>query len=383
MQYAVSSIKWIFASIITCSITLLPGCGSDHSRNGASIESTDAIDTLCVVAAIGQELGDSTNTFASIADVEIDESGRLFVLDDGNATLKAFDIQGNFIQIVSGRGPGPGELMHPRSITAMPDGRLVVCAPYKNGFVVFDDSLRFLDEIGLWPQNSPYDLSAVSNDLLAISRYDEDPGNFFIRHTIGLYSWESDTWSKLLWKDSIEVNPGAGAAEILENTKFVLFKRLETSSDWSGNIYFAPLDSHIYRVIAWDSAGVEFLNITRDIAPVEKTPAEIYSEQLFMSSTFSSLAGYSPPVEFRPDPLRNMIESVGIGPDGNLWVRRGTRLDLFFDIYDLDGNAVKQAVYPVERASWKTVITSQGVFAWELDPLEGYQRLYLISNYSD
>jgi hypothetical protein len=91
-------------------------------------------------------------------------SGRLFVLDDGNATIKAYDLQGNFIQMVSRRGPGPGELIHPRSITELPDGRLIVCDPDSNGFIVFDYSLEYLEEIGLWPHHSPYAVSAVSND---------------------------------------------------------------------------------------------------------------------------------------------------------------------------------------------------------------------------
>ena len=73
-----------------------------------------------------------------------------------------------------------------------------------------------------------------------------------------------------------------------------------------------------------------------------------------------------------------MIEDVGIGPDENLWVRRGTRTDLFFDIYDLDGVLLQHAIYVVESWSWETEITPYGILAWELDPLESYQKLYFI-----
>lgn len=371
---------YMLYSIIYAHISISAGCGNDRSSESTVAEPDITMDTLSVLAVVGQELGDATNTFGSILDAEIDGNGRLYVLDGGSATLKAFNLEGDFLQIVSRAGPGPGELMNPRSVSAMPDGRLIICEPSRNGIVVFDDSLQHQQDISLWPQNSPYSVSAVTNDLMAICRYDENPENNYIRHTIGLYQWGSEVPCQILWKDSLELNPAGRADEILAGLQFTLFKRLETSRDESGNIYFAPRDSHQYTVLGWDSCGVEFLRISIDISPVEKTQAEIDSESLYMNSFFSSMSGSPSPFEFRPDPFRVLVESVGIGPDSLLWVRRGTSLALLFDRYDLSGELIGQSIYPVESTSWKTVITSKGVLAWELDPYEGFQRIYLIGN---
>jgi len=336
------------------------------------------VDTLQSIFQIGEELGDSTNTFGSILDVSVDRDGRILVLDEVYAFVKIYDLQGNYLRQVSRRGDAPGELARPRGLGIMPDGRLIISSPGKAGFVVFDSSFHFLEEISLWYNNSPYDLAAISNSEVVICRYDEDPDNDFIRHTLGIYSLGSTNCDVLLWKDSMEVTKSLEETDPSQSWIFCLFNLLEVNTDYSGNIYFAPIDQFEYRVIVWDSAGNEILNLTRDITPVEKTFGEIESEVMYMNGHFRNKAGYLPSFEFHPLPYRNMIEEVGIGPDENLWVRRGTRIDLFFDIYDLDGVLLRHAVYPVESWSWETEITPYGILAWELDPLTGYQKLYLV-----
>ena len=102
------------------------------------------LDTLRVVLEIGEEIGDSTNTFASITAASIDEHGRILALDEVGACIKVYDLQGNYVKQISRRGSGPGELSRPRGKFIMPDGRLGIIAPSKQGFVVFDDSLNFL-----------------------------------------------------------------------------------------------------------------------------------------------------------------------------------------------------------------------------------------------
>ena len=53
-------------------------------------------------------------------------------------------------------GDSSGELARPKGLTVMPDGRLVIAESSKCGYVVFDGSLEFVEEIGLWANNSPY-----------------------------------------------------------------------------------------------------------------------------------------------------------------------------------------------------------------------------------
>jgi len=358
-------------------LNLVVGCGRKKSEQKPDDLITLPVDTLQVAFEIGEELGDSTNTFWSIIAADIDDQERIYVLDFVDSSVKVYDIQGNFMQQVTRRGEGPGELLRPRGLSLMPDGRLVINAPSKKGFVVFDDSLQFLEEISLWQNNSPYHVSPLTNDKLVICRYDDNTETCVMRHTVAIYNWGEANWETLLWKDSLMVSSSDFDRDPSPSVLFGSFHLLSTYGDGNGRVYFGQVDSCSYMVIGWDSIGTEVLSVTRDMTPVKKTPEEIADEAVYLNSSFQRQGGPSS-WELRPSEYEDMISEVGIGPDENLWVRRGTHNEPFFDIYDLDGNLLHHAVFPAEGWSWKTKITPHGILAWELDPLDGYQKLYLL-----
>ncbi|MBN1435338.1 6-bladed beta-propeller [Candidatus Fermentibacterales bacterium] len=337
------------------------------------------VDTLRAVLEIGEQFGDSTCSFGILMDARIDDRGRILVLDELGACLKVFDIEGNYIQQVSGRGSGPGESRNVKGLFVMPDGRVGIMASDKKGYVVFDDSLRFVEEIGLWMQDSPYHATALSDSLLVMCRYDGSSESQCILQTVSIYRWGEPEWQTLLWKDSMEVGgsyPGDPSAVL----RFALLDRLSTGGVGDGIVYFAPGSRYEYRVFGWDSTGRQVLSITRELAPVEKCLEQIDYEIFYTGSSLQRRStGHRPlPFEYQPEPYRGMVLDVGIGPDSNLWVRRGTCNEPFFDIYDLEGNLLRHAIYPDSAWDWQTEVTLHGVLAWELDPLEGYQKLYLL-----
>ena len=338
------------------------------------------VDTLQVTFEIGVEIGDSTNTFAAIAAAAIDEYGRIIVLDEVEACLKVFDMQGNYIQQVSRRGSGPGELSNPRGLFIMPDGRLGVIAPSKQGYIIFDESFKFVEEISLWQDNSPYHVTPLSNSRLVACRFEENIRNETIvnRRTVAIYGWGEEEWDTFLWKDSVEETENEFIQDPSSTLNYILFDRISTCGNGDGNIYFAPKDPYEYRITGWDSTGAEILSITRDMTAVMKTPEEITDEIFYATSYLQRNSGRPLPFEFHPAPYKNMIMEVDIGPDGNLWVRRGTRNEPFFDIYDLDGHLLHHAIFPDNAWSWETEINPHGILAWEADPLEGYQKLYFL-----
>ena len=229
-------------------LILMIGCGVENPEQSTADQFFLPVDTLQVVFEVGEELGDSTNTFWSIAVAAIDNEGRIFVLDDIGTCVKVFDLQGNYLQQVSRRGDGPGELARPKGLTVMPDGRLVIAESSKCGYVVFDGSLEFVEEIGLWADNSPYGVTVISNSKLVVCRYDEDQMNDFIRHTVTICNWAVEGWETLLWKDSMEVSIDS-YSNWSEEMIFVLFNELSTTSDGSGNTYFTPPNPFEYSVL--------------------------------------------------------------------------------------------------------------------------------------
>ena len=368
--------------ILTILLILIPvvviGCRAEEET--AEIASTIDTDTLRVAVEIGVEMGDSTNTFALISDALIDQHDRILVLDEIEACIKVYDLQGNYIQQVSRRGYGPGELNIPSGLFMMPDGRFGVIAPSKQGFVVFDDSLQFIEELNLWEENSPYHVTPVSNNRIVACGYDEISRDDIevLTRIVAIYSWDEAEPDTVLWKDSIEVSFEDAINNLSVLIDYALFNRISTCTDGNGNVYFSPMDPYKYEIIGWDSTGTEIMRIIRDIDPVEKTPEELEYEAFYANSYLERISSGPVPFEFEPLACKILIDELRIGPDGNLWARLGTHNEPFFDVFDLDGNLLKQAILPAEGLSWETEVTPNGILAWEEDPVSGYQVLYLL-----
>lgn len=335
------------------------------------------VDTLSVACIIGVELGEWCYMFWDIIAVDIDKQGRILVLDRMAADLKAYDMQGNYIQCITRKGEGPGEVLCPRGLAVFPDGRILVTAPSKFGYVIFDEDFELVEEVRLWYNNSPYHVTPISNDRIVASRFDCSDVEDTYRHTVAIYDLHTEDWDVLLWKDSMEVSDASYSRNPSELDIFIDEHLLKPCCDASGNIFFAVLDSEMYRVIQWDSLGNDVLEITRDMTPVEKAPVEICDETFYLNAVAERMWGPQP-CRIRPLKYKNMVIDVGIGYDQNLWVRRGTRNEPFFDVYEMDGTLLRHVIFPASGYSWQTRITPYGVLAWERDPWIGYQKVYFL-----
>jgi len=360
---------------------VVPACMENPSSELADRDDVP-IDTLEIVLRIGEEIGDSTNTFASIADALIDSSNRIIVLDQVQACIKVFDINGNFLMQVSRRGNGPGELINPSGLFQMPDGRLGVIAMGKNGYITYDESFNFIEELNLWRGNSPYCVTPLSDSTLVVCKYDFafQDDKAVLRRTIGIYRWGEIAWDTLLWKDSLVLT----LEELQENqsiiARYAFEERLATSGNSESGVYFAPMDATEYRVIGWDGSGNTILDFSRDYDPILKTAEEMENERIYVTGGLDRGSGGSAGVAYQPDPYRNQATGAYIGPDGNLWVRRGVEVSPLFDVFDLAGNLVRHVVFPTDGWSWEVKVSPKGILAWELDPAEGYQTLYLLDS---
>ena len=72
------------------------------------------------------------------------------------------------------------------------------------------------------------------------------------------------------------------------------------------------------------------------------------------------------------------VTGLGVGPEGRLWVVRGTEHAPVFDVFDMTGTHLFSARLDRPGRSWNVTVGSGGILAWEDDPLAGYQRIYII-----
>lgn len=372
--------KTILCSLIALSILLTAAC--EQETPVAELPATGAIqtDTLRILCSIGEELGDSTNTFGILSDAEYHEpTGNILVLDSGRSCLKEYTPDGEYIRQISRQGDGPGELSVASFEFFQMNGKTLVNNMNKQGFVVFDDSLNYVEEIQHWTQNPPLQCIAISDSTFAAYKPDfaeGDDQSFILYRRLAIFTYDTAEYDTVLWSDSTEFTMAHlianGTSDMIND--FLLGLTVGGSSEI---ILLSLCESEEYTVIGFNPDGSEALTIIIDLEPVAKTEEEIADEKAYMEGFFNQM-GAQGMQEFNPEPYRDMVKKVAIGPYSTIWVQRGTSERPLFDIYDLDGILLGHKVFQETGWSWQFSISEQGILAWEDDPELGYQQLYTV-----
>jgi len=87
---------------------------------------------------LGSVEGDGLDVFGEVHALEVDELGRIYVLDALAHEIRVFEADGTSIRAVGNRGSGPGELLQPAALTWGPDGNLWVLDFGNGRWTVFD-----------------------------------------------------------------------------------------------------------------------------------------------------------------------------------------------------------------------------------------------------
>ena len=359
---------------------LFTACGEETPAENTAVSGGIEIDTLRIAASIGAELGDSTNTFGILGEAEYHEvTGNIIVLDTGMSCLKEYTPEGQYIRQISRQGDGPGELSMTSFEFFQMGGETHVSNMLKQGYVVFDDTLGFKEEISLWAQNPPLQCVAVSDTNFIAYKPDFDEGdgqNFVLYRRIVDFQYAREDYGHVFWAESTDVSLNDlinnGASDMIND--FLLGLTLGGNRDM---ILMALCESDQYEVHCWYPNGTEAMTIVQDLEPVPKTEEEIAEEKAYMEG-FMNQMGAQGMTGYNPEPYRDMRLKVDIGPDGNIWVQRGTQERPLFDIFDMGGELVKQYVFQETGWSWRFSISEQGILAWEEDPEAGYQQLNIV-----
>ncbi|WP_420633167.1 6-bladed beta-propeller [Candidatus Palauibacter sp.] len=136
---------------------LVTGCGdADSARPAGGSAGMDSPDftiapesrSLWTVGALD---GEDWEIIGSVTDLTFSAAGDLFLLDGQAGHVVVFDREGRYLWTISRRGEGPGELVQPRSMAVLADGRLAVFDRGRNGIQFFTQDGDYLD-------SAPFDL---------------------------------------------------------------------------------------------------------------------------------------------------------------------------------------------------------------------------------
>lgn len=167
-------LAWLFAALLATPTADL-GAQATGGRvpDVVPVQSqTTVYDTLWAVGG-GEDLGGIS--FGGIADVAVDPSGRIWVVDFRRRQVHVLDKVGRLVAVVGGSGDGPGEFRLPFQVAVATDGSVYVFDQYQSRVSEFGLDLEFRRSFLLQPMLTVRDMVA-SDSTLIISGIDRNVG---------------------------------------------------------------------------------------------------------------------------------------------------------------------------------------------------------------
>jgi hypothetical protein len=102
--------------------------------------------TIVPRVRIGSRDGSAHSAFGYAGDIEVDDDGRIYVLDRQVEQIQVFAGDGSYVRTIGGKGRGPGEFSNVIGMVFDPSGRLWTFNQANQRYSVFDTSGTLLSE---------------------------------------------------------------------------------------------------------------------------------------------------------------------------------------------------------------------------------------------
>jgi len=366
-------LKYILTAFISCLIaSLCSGCAKSEW-----VEPFPDRLSITVTDSIGIETGDSCYVLGSIIDAELLSSGSILLLDQSACCIREYSPEGTYIRILSGRGSGPGKLLFPLEMAVQSDGRIIVEDIQKRDLVILGPDGESLSELTNWELFPPIAIVSADTNLIAgcAIGYDMESLDLSLIFKPTLYLLD-DTGSELeLFADTLII---PNVQDVPMTPTGMLGYSMMTSDYRNGRVFYSNMSTEHYEVRCWDILGNPSFAFELGIPPAAKTSDELLEETEYTRMQFAALGLNTLPEDFEPDPLHVLVVGLGVDEYGNLWIQRGTEKKPVFDIVDAEGDHIGTAEFPRTGHHWKFSISPNGSLAWNLDPVSGFQKVYIL-----
>ncbi|MCK5131227.1 MAG: hypothetical protein KAR40_03645 [Candidatus Sabulitectum sp.] len=354
-------------------------CTSEQAETGLQTQYESDLRILEVAGVIGVEMGEAEYVFGAIQAIGHNSSGEVAVLDRISANVRFYSRSGEYLRTVSHRGEGPGELINPLAMCLWPDGRISILDPMRGGFFGFTNEGEYLGVELEISRNAHLNTIAVSDsEFVAVKNrlsFEGDTGSITI--FIGLFP-VATVPSVTYWEKELPFDLMRVGDQFLDYYLYTSW----TADQNNGNVYISLFNETDYEILCFNQSGDLLNTITMDLEPVEKTEAEILGEIDYVTAFITALEGGEPQfnVECTPFPYRLPVSELCVDSQGNIWARRGTTDEPFFDIWTAEGDLVGQAVLNGvgrESRSWNFIMDAGGILAYDENPAL-FQQIFII-----
>ena len=355
-------------------LAIAAGCAGGET---APVDDPGDMIELEITDSIGVEMGDSNYVLGAIEGVAFGSAGEILVLDRSAAGIRVYHPSGEFLTRISRRGTAPGELENPISFAVLGDGRICVCDPWRGGLMTWLPDYSFE---GLKVQ--------VTENAPALMQGTSDSG--FVAGQVG-YSFSGDDIIASVRFVRYDLAPEPSRVYMENSFTFDfmdLTNTLEQSLFWgcftadrSGNVYFALMEPDDYTITGLREDGTEFMEASREIVEVEKTPWEIADEEAWILAKLEGWDANWGIRDYEPQPFRNQVRQLAVDGSRRLWALRGTSEDPTFDVFDTSsGEFLFTAHIPgvgYEGLFWNFAFGDSLAVGWSDSP-ELYPQIFVI-----
>lgn len=328
--------KRILSGLLVPSLLLWAACGTsdqpseaDGTGNGTGPAIPDADIWLSISDSIGIEIGDSNLVLGMPAVAAWMPDNRLAVMDMQKFRISIFTPDGDFITSIGRQGSGPGEFLLPSWLSVTPSGGLAVCDAMAGELDFFNPALEYTGSLaGFFP--SPPVITVFLTDTSFVGmkpEFEQNDDGMFMGYTVALWNTASPEPVVTYHRELAPFDP-SDMSGITGN--MVVF-----AASPEGFVYTSVFSTEEYSVSGWNPDGTPLFSIEEPFTRVPKTEEDIDTERQFVRDRMRQGGAPDFMVEtYEPEPFRYAISSLGIAPDGNLWVGTGIHNHPVFRVYD-------------------------------------------------
>lgn len=309
----------------------------------------------------------------SVSDAVLLEDGSIVILDMPGCQLLVFGPGGVFQRTVGRYGSGPGEFSMPAYMALLDDGSVMVADMTASSMTLFDDEWSCVEVRRGWGPIVPILLSGASEGTYAalLCEVEVDGGALSVRRRVGRFG--PDPEPEVVYLDDVAPVDMADPSSLYREILFAVV----LAADREGRVFTSSRSGEDWAVNGSRADGEAIMELTLALPSVLKNETELQDEIAWMAAYAAATDGFQ--LDWEPDPLRPMVEEMGVDGDGNLWVKRGTEVHPVFDVFDREG--VHVATAELDRpgtASWTFRFGRDSALAWPVDPEDGEQGIYLL-----
>jgi len=291
----------------------------------------------------------------------VDAQGTIYIEDDSDMSIKAFDPQGRYLRTIGRKGNGPGEFGRIADMAVLPDGRLLVTDFETRRTSFFGPDGRFLSSFQWKKFFSQVYLVTDSSYTVADMVVTERARELWVK-TIDFNGEEVVSFGKFSYPEFKMLRQG----EMMFSTSVPWSPASVFMGDWKRQWLYHCLNDK-YVIEAYDGQGRLFRKIDRPYSPPPVTSADIEEfEARFKDRPDSPFAKMAK--EMQLPKVKTVTDRMIVDGEGNLWVRtneerkEGGKTFTAVDIFDPEGFYVTRVwldIFPAVFAGQKMYRASE------------------------